>query len=82
MNPSTVRAAGPLTRNDAFVSSDFVALASHMTACQRSRGRFFTLQAGLETLQSLTAPRLVTTGALCVLCSSLVILALGLLRIA
>lgn len=80
MNPSTAEAASPLARDDAFVSSDFIALASHMTACQRSRGRFFTLQAGLETLQSLTAPRLVTAGALCVLCSGLIILALGLLR--
>lgn len=80
MNPSTARAASPLVRSDAFISSDFVALASHMTACQRSRGRFFILQASLETLQSLTTPRLITTGALCVLCSGLIILALGLLR--
>jgi hypothetical protein len=52
-----------------------------MTACQRSRGRFFTLQAALETLQALTAPRLVTTGAICALCS-LGLLGLGLLSVA
>ena len=51
------------------VSSDFAALASHMTECQRSRGRFFTLRAVLESLHAMTAPRMVTTGALLVTCS-------------
>ncbi|MDB5869568.1 MAG: hypothetical protein JWP96_1900 [Polaromonas sp.] len=58
------------------VSSDFSALASHMTDCQRSRGRFFTLRTTLEALHSITAPRLVTTGAFLVACS------LGLLALA
>lgn len=78
MNPSTAKTAGALALDDTFVSRDFMALASHMTACQRSRGRFFALQANLETLQALTAPRLVTTGALC---SSLSLFALHLLHI-
>lgn len=78
MNSSTVETAGALVRDDTFVSRDFLALASHMTACQRSRGRFFALQARLETLQTLTAPRLVTTAALC---SSVGFFTLHLLRL-
>jgi len=58
------------------VSSDFMALASHMTDCQRSRGRFFTLRTKLETLHAVTAPRIVTTGAV------LIISSLGLLALA
>lgn len=81
MNPSHAETASPLAPSNSFVSGDFMALASHMTACQRSRGRFFTLQAALETLQALTAPRLVTTGAVCALCS-LGLLGLGLLTLA
>ena len=63
------------------VSSDFMALASHMTACQRSRSRFFTLRTGLEYLHALTAPRLVTTGVALVL-GSLCLVGLGLLTTA
>ena len=57
------------------VSSDFMALASHMSACRQSRGRFFSLRASLETLHALTAPRMVTTGVI------LVTLSLGLLGV-
>ena len=57
------------------VTSDFVALASHMTACRRSRGRFFSVRAKLESLHALTAPRMVTTGAV------LLVLSLGLLGV-
>ncbi|ABM38391.1 hypothetical protein [Polaromonas naphthalenivorans] len=63
------------------VSSDFMALASHMMHCQRSRGRFFTVRVTLETLHAITAPRLVTTGAALVACS-LGLLGLGLLTMA
>ena len=52
------------------VASDFSALASHMTECRRSRGRFFTLHSVLETCHALTAPRLVTTGLLLAACSA------------
>ncbi len=63
------------------VSSDFMALASHMTACKRSRGRFFSVRATLETLHALTAPRMVTTGAVLV-AFGLVLLGMGLLAVA
>ena len=63
------------------VASDFMALASHMTACQRSRGHFFTLRSALETLHAVTTPRLVTTGAVLAVCS-LALLGLGLLALA
>lgn len=69
MNPSAVEVTNRFPLSQELVSSDFSALASHMTECERSRGRFFTLHAVLETLHALTAPRLVTTGALLVACS-------------
>jgi hypothetical protein len=58
------------------VSSDFSALASHMSACQRSRGRWFALRATLESLHALASPRIVTTIAVFAFCT------LGLLALA
>lgn len=52
-----------------FVSSDFLALASHMNACERSHGRLFHLHATLETLHALASPRIVTCAAILVTCS-------------
>ena len=80
MNPSSVNDAPRMTDCNDFVSSDFSALASHMNDCQRSRSRFFTLRSALETLHSLTAPRLVTTGAVLLICS-FVLVGLGLLAV-
>lgn len=80
MNPSHAETASRFALNNELVSSDFVALASHMTECQRSRGRFFTLRSALETLHAVAAPRLVTTGAVLVVCSFG--LGLGLLALA
>ncbi|MEO7401516.1 MAG: hypothetical protein ABIV07_12265 [Polaromonas sp.] len=78
MNPSAAKAPSRFPLSQELVLSDFAALASHMTECERSRGRFFTLRAVLETLHTMTAPRLVTTGALLVLCSlGLVLLTLA-----
>lgn len=76
MNPSAVKASSRFALSHEIVSSDFMALASHMTECKQSRGRFFTLRATLETVHAVTAPRLVTTGALLVTCS-LVLLVLA-----
>ncbi len=81
MNPSHVQTAPRFSPNSEFVSSDFMALASHMTACQRSRGRFFTLRTALEKIHAVTAPRLVTTGAVLV-AFSLGVVGLGLLALA
>ena len=69
MNPSTAKIPSPFPCSQEPVSSDFAALAAHMTECERSRGRFFTLRAVLESLHAMTAPRMVTTGALLVTCS-------------
>lgn len=69
MNTSTT-AQHPFQSTCKMVSSDFRALASHMSECERSRGRFFALQHVLETCHSLTAPRLVTTGVLLAVCSA------------
>ena len=62
MTPSHAQSAQRLLLSNELVSSDFMALASHMTACQRSQSRFFTLRTRLESLHAVTAPRLVTTG--------------------
>jgi hypothetical protein len=69
MTPSHAEAPHRFPLSSEHVSSDFMALASHMTDCQRSRGRFFTLRTTLETLHAVTAPRLVTTGAVLVVSS-------------
>jgi hypothetical protein len=81
MNPSHAEAAYRLLPSHEMVSSDFMALAAHMTDCQRSRGRFFTLRTRLEALHAIATPRLVTTGAALVVCS-LGLLGLGLLALA
>ena len=78
MTPSHAEASHRFPLSSEHVSSDFMALASHMTDCQRSRGRFFTLRITLETLHAVAAPRLVTTGAVLVVCSlGLVLLTLA-----
>jgi len=81
MNTTHLPSAHRLSLSNESVSSDFMALASHMTDCQRSRGRFFALRTKLENLHAVTAPRLVTTGvalAVCILC----LVGLGLLTMA
>ena len=75
----TTPAAGAANRFPAInnpVSSDFVALASHMNDCQRSRGRWFVLRSALESLHAMASPRIVTTAAVFVVC------AMGLLALA
>lgn len=47
-----------------FISSDMLALASHMSDCQRSHGPFFHLRAALDSVRALASTRIVTTGAL------------------
>ena len=80
MNPSSLNSSHRLADCNDFVSSDLSALASHMSDCQRSRSRFFSLRSALETLHAVTAPRLVTTGVVLVVCS-FVLLGLGLLAV-
>lgn len=81
MTPHHAQTARHSPMSSEHVASDFMALASHMTACQRSRGHFFNLRSALETLHAVTAPRLVTTGAVLAVCS-LALLGLGLLMLA
>ena len=73
---STTTATNRFANGNDLVTSDFVALASHMTACRRSRGRFFSVRVTFEALHALTAPRMVTTGAV------LVVVSLGFLGMA
>lgn len=81
MTAYTTHGANRFPPANDLVTSDFTALASHMTACKRSRGRFFSVRASLESLHTLTAPRLVTTGAVLV-ALSLALLGAGLLALA
>ncbi|MDP3707560.1 MAG: hypothetical protein Q8R56_05665 [Polaromonas sp.] len=69
MNTPTTGAAYRCPVINASVFRDFLALASHMNDCQRSHGRFFVVQALLESLQALASPRIVTTGTLVAVCS-------------
>ena len=80
MNPSSLTSSRQLADCNDFVSSDFSALASHMSDCQRSRSRFFKMRSALETMHSLAAPRLVTTGAV-LLVGSFALMGLGLLAV-
>jgi hypothetical protein len=59
-----------------FVSGDFDALALHMRACARGRGPMFTLQSGLQRVQSMAAGRIVTVAFVAF------VMGLGLLAIA
>ena len=68
MSTAQSQAARPFSGINEFVSSDFSALASHMQACQRSNGRFFRLQATLESAQAFASPRIVTTAAVFAAC--------------
>lgn len=81
MNATHAQPAHRPSLSEELVSSDFMALASHMTDCQRSKGRFFALRTGLEKLHAVTAPRLVTTGVALLACS-LCLVGLGLLTMA
>ena len=76
MRTATSQASGPFSRINDFVSSDMLALASHMHACQRAHGRFFRLRSTLEAVHALASPRIVTTAALFAACG------LGLLALA
>lgn len=68
--PSAIRNV----RND-FVSTDAADLASHMNQCAHSRGRFFTLQSGLQSAHSVASPRIVTVALIVAICFGLLALA-------
>jgi hypothetical protein len=74
--PASGAASGFSAIDNNTVSTDFSALASHMSACQRSRGRWFALRATLESLHAMASPRIVTTVAVLAFCT------LGLLALA
>lgn len=62
---STANAQGkPPADINTIVSSDMLALASHMNDCHRSHGPFLPLLAALEWAKAMALGRIVTTGAL------------------
>jgi hypothetical protein len=61
--------------NNDFVSTDAAELASHMDQCAHSRGRFFTLQSGLQSAHSVVSPRIVTVALIVAICFGLLALA-------
>lgn len=56
--------AQPPADVNSIVSSDMMALASHMSDCQRSHGSFLPLRSALEWTKSMASGHIVTTGAL------------------
>jgi len=63
MSRAPTTASTPFSAANDFVSSDFSELASHMSACNRSHGRFFQLRATLESLHAVASPRIMTSAA-------------------
>ncbi|MDB5947243.1 MAG: hypothetical protein JWQ33_2269 [Ramlibacter sp.] len=59
------------------VSHDTLALASHMSDCERSQGPFFHLRSAADTVRALVSTRLVTTGALFAVAGLCLLLALA-----
>lgn len=52
------------------VASDHGALADHVRACQRARGRLFTLRAMLESVHALVSPRIFTSLVVVLACGA------------
>lgn len=63
MNSAHAQAHQPADIN-AIVSSDMMALASHMSDCQRSNGALLPLLSALEWARTMAFGHIVTTGAL------------------
>lgn len=76
MTTASVPARPPAEGNPS-VSSDMLALASHMNDCERSHGPFFHLGAVTDTLRALVSTRLVTTGAVVAVTGLCLLLALA-----
>ncbi len=53
---------------DDFVASDFLALSSHMNACQQAGGKLLRVRFLLDVLHGLAAPRIVTSAAVVSTC--------------
>lgn len=62
---------------DTFIFNDMAALASHMEACKRSRGRFFPLRSAGDALRGMVSSRIVSTGALVIAVGLVMVLAFG-----
>lgn len=56
--------AEPPADPNTIVSSDMMALASHMSDCQRAHGSLLRLLSTLEWAKSMASGHIVTTGAL------------------
>ncbi|RYZ11348.1 MAG: hypothetical protein EOO24_06650 [Comamonadaceae bacterium] len=63
MNIAITEAPSP-EEGGTFVSTDTAALASHMSACKQSQGRFSSLRSVGHLLRGLVSSRIVSTGAL------------------
>jgi hypothetical protein len=63
MSTAHAQAHSPADIND-IVSSDMMALAAHMSDCQRSHGTLLPLLSALEWAKAMASGHIVTTGAL------------------
>lgn len=68
MSTAPTQAGTPFSAANEFVSTDFSALASHMSACHRAHGPFFRLRVAMETLHTMVSPRIMTTAAVFTAC--------------
>ena len=68
MTTLEIMADTPSAIHNDFVSTDAADLASHMDQCAHSRGRFFTLQTGLQSAHSVLLPRIVTVALIVAVC--------------
>jgi hypothetical protein len=75
MTTLEIMADRPSALHTDFVSTDAADLASHMDQCAHSRGRFFTLQTGLQSAHSVVSPRIVTVALIVAICLGLLALA-------
>lgn len=62
MSSSQLFAVSPAALRPDFVASDMDALATHMRACARARGRMSSLKGGLQRVHTVAAGRIVTIG--------------------
>ena len=67
----------PHAEGNPSVSTDMLALASHMSECERSHGPFFHLGSVTDTVRALVCTRLVTTGAVVAVTGLCLLLALA-----
>ncbi len=74
MNTLNISADRSSAKRVDFVTTDAVELASHMSHCASSRGRFFVLRSALQASHALVSGRIITVAAFVVIGTGLLAL--------